>query len=70
MDNLNAADWIAIILVIIGALNWGLVGLAKWNLVSAIFGENSAMARAIYILVGVAGLYLIFLSMQLTKHAG
>lgn len=70
MDNLNAVDWIAIILVIIGALNWGLVGLAKWDLVKAVFGENSAAARVIYALVGAGGLYLIFLSMQLTKNAG
>lgn len=51
---------IALILVIIGALNWGLVGLFNFNLVSAIFGERSAISKIIYILVGLSGLYLIF----------
>lgn len=70
MDNLNAVDWIVVILVIVGALNWGLVGLAKWNLVKAVFGPDSAISRAIYVLVGISGLYLIFLSTQLVKSAG
>ncbi|MHB0998656.1 MAG: DUF378 domain-containing protein [Armatimonadota bacterium] len=52
---------IALILVIIGALNWGLVGLFNFNLVSAIFGEKSAISKIIYILVGLSGLYLLFL---------
>lgn len=52
---------IALILVIIGALNWLLVALFNFNLVSAIFGERSAAAKVIYVLVGIAGLYTIYL---------
>ena len=52
---------IVLILVVIGALNWGLVGFFNWNLVSAIFGERSAAARIVYALVGLAGLYTVFL---------
>lgn len=52
---------IALILVIIGALNWGLIGLFNFNLVSAIFGERSTASKVIYALVGIAGLYTIFL---------
>jgi len=52
---------IALILVVIGALNWGLVGFFSFNLVSAIFGEKSAASRIIYALVGIAGIYTIFL---------
>jgi len=55
----NVIDWIALILVIIGGINWGLVGLFNWNLVNAIFGAGSVIASIIYILVGVAGLYMI-----------
>lgn len=66
MNDLNALDWITLILVIIGALNWGLVGLFKFNLVEAIFGEGG-LARAIYTIVGLSGLYVIYLSTQLTK---
>lgn len=52
---------IALILVVIGALNWGLVGFFNFNLVSAIFGERSAVSKIIYALVGIAGVYTIFL---------
>jgi hypothetical protein len=52
-------DWICLILVVIGALNWGLVGLFEFNLVAAIFGQLSAISRIIYVLVAVAGVYLL-----------
>lgn len=52
---------IALILVIIGALNWGLVGVLNYNLVSVLFGESSKASKVIYALVGIAGLYSIFL---------
>ena len=43
-------------LVIIGALNWGLVGALQFNLVEAIFGAGSGLSRVIYVLVGLAGI--------------
>lgn len=49
----------AVVLVIIGGLNWGLVGFFDWNLVDALFGEGSALARIIYALVGLAALYMV-----------
>ncbi|CAG7641783.1 DUF378 domain-containing protein [Paenibacillus allorhizosphaerae] len=54
----------ALTLVIIGALNWLLVGLFEWDLVSALFGgdahrESSGLSRIVYTLVGLAGLYCI-----------
>jgi uncharacterized protein len=58
---LNALDWLAYILVIIGALNWGLVGLFNFNLVTFIFGSIPILVAIIYILVGLAGLWLIYL---------
>ncbi|MGI6684034.1 MAG: DUF378 domain-containing protein [Bacillota bacterium] len=55
-------DRIALILVIIGALNWGLIGIFGFDLVATIFGGQSAMlSRIIYALVGLAGLYAITL---------
>ena len=51
---------LAFILVIVGAINWLLVGLFKFNLVSMIFGATSVVSAIIYILVGIAGLWLIF----------
>ncbi|HBO98210.1 MAG TPA: DUF378 domain-containing protein [Candidatus Omnitrophica bacterium] len=47
---------IAGILVIIGALNWGLVGALQLNLVDQIFGAGSGLSRVIYVLVGLAGI--------------
>ena len=47
----------ALILMIIGAINWGLIGLFQFNLVDAIFGDMSILSRIIYSLVGIAGLY-------------
>ncbi len=57
-------DWIALILAIIGGLNWGLVGAFNFDLVAAIFGAGSAISRIIYILVGLAALYLIFFAVR------
>ncbi len=50
-------DTIALILIIIGAINWGLIGIFNFNLVEAIFGGLSAITRIIYILVGISGLW-------------
>ena len=48
---------IALIFTIIGAINWGLIGFFKFNLVDSIFGELSAISRIIYALVGISGLW-------------
>ena len=50
-------DKIALVLVIIGALNWGLIGLFSFDLVATLFGEMSVLSRIVYSLVGVAGLW-------------
>ncbi len=67
MGDLNVLDWVALALVIVGALNWLLVGLFKFDLVAAIFGEESAMSRVVYSLVGVAGVYMIYLATMLGR---
>lgn len=56
---MNAIDWIAIVLVIVGGLNWGLVGFFDWDLVAAIFGDMSFLARTVYSLVGISAVYMI-----------
>ncbi|MFR2533869.1 MAG: DUF378 domain-containing protein [Clostridia bacterium] len=52
-------DKIALVLVIIGAINWGLVGIFNFNLVTTIFGDMTLISRIIYILVGISGLWAI-----------
>ena len=57
---MNAINYTALTLVIIGALNWLLVGIFQFDLVAAIFGGSAAvLSRIIYILVGIAGLWCI-----------
>lgn len=50
-------DSIALILIVLGAVNWGLVGFFEFNLVDTIFGTMSPFSRIIYAVIGVAGLY-------------
>jgi uncharacterized protein len=64
---LNAVDWIALILVIVGGLNWGLVGAFNFDLVAAIFGAMSTVTRIVYVLVGIAAIYCISLLVRLGK---
>ena len=54
---MKAIDTIALVLIIIGAINWGLVGIFSFNLVEAIFGGLSVITRIIYTLVGISGLW-------------
>jgi uncharacterized protein len=54
---MKALDNITAVLLIIGGLNWGLVGAANFDLVAALFGEMSAMSRVVYVLVGLSALY-------------
>lgn len=69
MKQLNVLDWIALVLVIIGAINWGLVGLFRLDLVAAIFGSMSILSRIVYDLVGLSGIYLIFVVGMLQRKA-
>ena len=60
MKKLTVLDWIAFVLLIIGGVNWGLVGALDIDLVSSIFGAMSVLSRAVYILVGLSALYSIY----------
>ena len=56
---MKVIDTIALILVIIGAINWGLIGIFNFNLVDTIFGVASAFSKIIYTLVGISGIWSI-----------
>ena len=60
----NPVDLIALILVIVGGLNWGLVGLFKFDLVATIFGAGSTLARIVYIVVGLSAVYMIYFAIK------
>jgi uncharacterized membrane protein YuzA (DUF378 family) len=53
----NILDWLAIILLIVGGLNWGLVGLFGIDIVSTLFGPGSTLSRVIYVAIGLAGIW-------------
>lgn len=64
----STMDWIAMILLIVGGINWGLVGLAQFDLVAAIFGgQDAGLARIVYVLVGLAALYSIYTAMKVNS---
>lgn len=56
----SVLDWIALILMIVGGLNWGLVGAFNVDLVASLFGPGTALSRIVYLLVGLAALYGIY----------
>ncbi|MCI8567248.1 MAG: DUF378 domain-containing protein [Lachnospiraceae bacterium] len=57
--NSKGLDYFILALVIIGAVNWGLVGFFRFNLVTFLFGEMTTISRIVYAVVGIAGLYVI-----------
>jgi len=62
---MSAMDWIAYVLVVIGGLNWGLVGFFNYNLVDSITGgAGSMIGRVIYGIVGLATIYMIGMFMM------
>lgn len=60
-------DYTALTLVIIGAINWGLIGIFKLDLVNLLFGNMTWISRIIYTLVGLSGLYLLSLYGRVTE---
>lgn len=57
---MRTLDLVALILLIIGGINWGLVGAFDYNLVDSLFGAESGLAKLIYILVGLAALWALY----------
>lgn len=56
---MKVLDYSALILVIIGAINWGLIGFFGFDLVRVLFGDMSLLSRIVYALVGISGLYAL-----------
>ncbi len=69
MKNARTIDKIVFFLLLIGGLNWGLVGVFSWDLIAAIFGFMSAVTRIIYTLIGLGAVYrfVIWARAQATK---
>ena len=67
MQKINSLDIIAIILLIVGGLNWGLVGLFRFDLVATIFGDMSGLSRIVYSLVGLSAILGTISLMKIVK---
>lgn len=68
MYKFSLLDKVSLILVVIGALDWGLVGLFNFDIISALFGSAMVIARIIYILVGVAGIDMLLLIIRIKQQ--
>lgn len=64
----KVVDAFALTIAIIGAINWGLIGIFRFDLVAFLFGDMSWISRLVYTLVGLCGLYLITFYMRLSNH--
>jgi len=67
MARLDVISWVALMLLIIGGVNWGLIGLFNVDLVAAIFGTMTFWSRLIYIIVGVSAVYVAVMAPKLAK---
>lgn len=64
---LNWLDITALVLIIVGGLNWGLVGLFNYNLVATLFGGAPALEKIVYDLVGLAAIYVAMITPKLNR---
>lgn len=61
MKNLNTFDWVALLLLVIGGINWGTIAVFSTDLVSSVFGDMTALTRVVYGLVGLSALYTLYI---------
>ncbi len=66
---MNALDWVSLVLMVIGGLNWGLVGAIDLDLVATFLGSGTMASRVVYLLVGLAALYGVVLMARLGRSA-
>lgn len=68
MRKLTSLDWVALIILAIGGLNWGLVGIFNFDLVAALFGGLNVVSRTVYVLVALSAIYFLIISPRLAKE--
>jgi len=64
MKKLTSFDWIAIILLVVGGLNWDLIGFFKFDLVATFFGEMSILSRIVYNVIGLYVVYVLIMTLS------
>ena len=68
MKKLSSLDWLAYILVILSSINLGLVGFFQYNLIWSILGQGTQVTQVLYDLVGIAGVYMLWMISKMAKH--
>ncbi len=66
---MKALDYTVLILVVVGAINWGLVGFFKFDLVKTLFGDLTLFSRIIYAVIGLCGLYALSFFGRIGKNS-
>lgn len=61
MKHLNVFDWVALILLVIGGINWGMIGIFNVDLVSGLFGVTTILTRIIFVMVGLAAIHTVYI---------
>jgi len=56
---MSALDWLFFVLLVVGGLNWGLVGIFKFDLVATLLGDMSTLSRVVYSLVGISAIFVL-----------
>jgi len=69
-SRMSVPDWVATALMIVGGINWGLVGVLDFDLVATLFGEQTPLTRLIYAVVGLAALYGVYMAIKLSAKGG
>ncbi|GAC1417751.1 MAG: hypothetical protein NVSMB6_19910 [Burkholderiaceae bacterium] len=68
-NKMKSAEWIPMLLLAVGGLNWGLIGLFNFNLVAFLFGDMTPLSRIVYIIVGFCALYSLYISSRMSSSS-
>lgn len=68
MKRMNMFDWLVYVLVVVGAINWGLIGAFDFNFVVKVFGSWPMVVQIVYVVVGLAGLYKVYEGVKCFKE--
>jgi uncharacterized membrane protein YuzA (DUF378 family) len=68
MNQIGSVNAVALVLTIVGGVNWLMVGLANFNLVALIFGNQTVAARVVYVIVGICALYCLSLVRRVAQE--
>lgn len=68
MKPISTFDWICIFLIVLGGLNWGLIGLFRYDLIAQLLGTMSYFSRAAYAAIGFAGIYMLLIAPTFSKR--